>query len=56
MKLFKTHTLLYRCPVLKKRISVELLRTKLVFYASIPLPSIYNQMMPIDTNLTIDWY
>ena len=27
-----------------------------VFYASIPVPSICNQSIPIDTNLSIDWY
>jgi len=27
-----------------------------VFYASIPVPSICNQSIPIDTNLSSDWY
>ena len=27
-----------------------------VFYESIPVPSICNQSIPIDTNLSIDWY
>ena len=27
-----------------------------VFYASIAFPEIYNQSIPIGTNLSIDWY
>ena len=38
----------------KKRIPVELLHTKLFFYASIPLPSIYNQSIPIYQSIGID--